>query len=107
MKFNDMPYARPDGEAVKQKLGALTEQLKNAVDYAQAKATFMEFEQETKRYSTMATLTSVRHSIDTRDKFYDDEETTSTPSCRNTCRPGPWLCCSPLTAPILQRNSVN
>ncbi len=74
MKFNDMPYARPDGEAVKQKLGALTEQLKNAVDYERAKATFMEFEQETKHFGTMATLTSVRHSIDTRDKFYDDEE---------------------------------
>ena len=74
MKFNDMPYARPDGEAVKQKLVALTEQLKNAANYAQAKATFMEYEQETKRYSTMATLTSVRHSIDTQDKFYDEEE---------------------------------
>ena len=69
-----MPYARPDGEAVKQKLVALTEQLKNAANYEQAQATFMEYERETKRYSTMATLTSVRHSIDTQDKFYDEEE---------------------------------
>ncbi len=75
MKFNDMPYARPDGEAAKQKLADLTEQLKNASDYEQAKAVFLEMEREIKHFTTMATLTSVRHSIDTRDPFYDEEET--------------------------------
>ena len=75
MKFHDMPYARPDGEAVKQKMTELTERLKNAENYAQAKAVFLEMEEETKHFATLYTLTSVRHSIDTRDQFYDDEET--------------------------------
>ena len=75
MKFKDMPYTRPDGEAVKQKLADSTEQLKNAADYEQAKAVFMEVERDLKRFVTMAQLASVRHSIDTRDPFYDEEET--------------------------------
>ena len=75
MKFKDMPYARPDGEAVKAKLSALTEQLKNACSYEEARTTFMEVETELKHYVTMAQLASVRHSIDTRDEFYDGEET--------------------------------
>ena len=74
MKFHEMPYVRPDVEAVKQKLTSLTEQLKSAESYEQARAVFMEMEVETKHFHTMATLCSVRHSIDTRDEFYDAEE---------------------------------
>ena len=74
MKFQDMPYVRPDVDAVKQGLTALTEQLKNAESYEQARAVFMEMEAESKHFHTMATLCSVRHSIDTRDEFYDAEE---------------------------------
>ena len=75
MKFNDMPYVRPDLEAAKQMMASLTEQLKNAADYEQARAIFMEMETETNHFVTMSQLASVRHSIDTRDKFYDEEET--------------------------------
>ena len=74
MKFNEMPYARPDVEAVKQKLADLTARLKSAQSYEQARGVFMEMEEETKHFHTMATLCSVRHSIDTRDEFYDGEE---------------------------------
>ena len=74
MKFQDMPYVRPDIEAAKQMLAAMTEQLKNAESYEQARAVFIEMEEETKHVHTMATLCSVRHSIDTRDEFYDAEE---------------------------------
>ena len=74
MKFQDMPYVRPDVDAVKQGLTTLTEQLKNAESYEQARAVFMEMEAETKHFHTMATLCNVRHSIDTRDEFYDAEE---------------------------------
>ena len=75
MKFNDMPYARPNTDEVKQAMSALTEQLKNAADYAEARDVFMKMETESKRFVTMAQLASVRHSIDTRDAFYDAEET--------------------------------
>ncbi len=74
MKFKDMPYERPDVEAAKQKMAQLTQRLKDAAGYEEAKAVFMEMEEETKHFQTLATLVSVRHSIDTRDEFYDAEE---------------------------------
>ena len=73
MKFAEMPYMRPDPDAVKNTLRDLTERLKNAASYAEAKAVFLEKEEEGKRVETMSTLAGVRHSIDTRDEFYDKE----------------------------------
>ena len=74
MKFKEMPYERPDMEAVKASLAALTERLKNAASYTEARAVFLEQEEMSKHLDTLGTLVSIRHSIDTRDKFYDAEE---------------------------------
>lgn len=68
-----MPYTRPDPEAVKKDLQELTERLKNAKSYEEARAVFLEKEEKEKLPDTMGTLAYVRHSIDTRDEFYDDE----------------------------------
>ena len=73
MKFSEMPYQRPDADATKSALQALTERLKAAKSYEEAKAVFLEKEENAKHLMTVSTLASVRHSIDTRDKFYDDE----------------------------------
>ena len=73
MKFSEMAYTRPDPEAVKAKLKDLTERLTNAKSYAEARAIFLEKEEEEKVVDTMGTLAYVRHSIDTRDEFYDGE----------------------------------
>ena len=73
MKFSEMPYARPDAEAVKAKFTELTERLKNAASYDEARAVFMEQDEENKTVSTMSELAMIRHSIDTRDEFYDGE----------------------------------
>lgn len=75
MKFSQMPYERPDLEGMKQTLSGLVERLKGAASYEEAKAVFLERERELKHIDTQATLASVRHSIDTRDQFYDGEET--------------------------------
>ena len=75
MKFSEMKYERPDLAALKQTLRALTERLQAAEDYAQARAVFLEHEQQVIHMQTLATLASVRHTIDTRDEFYDAEET--------------------------------
>ena len=72
-KFSEMVYKRPDLDGVKSKLTALTERLKNAKSYDEAKAVFLEKEAEEKHLSTASTLASIRHSIDTRDEFYDAE----------------------------------
>ena len=74
MKFSEMPYKRPDPDAMKQALSERTEQLKNAKSYAEAKAVFLEKEELEKSVGTMGTLAYVRHSIDTRDAFYDGEK---------------------------------
>ena len=74
MKFSQMPYTRPDGEAAKQRLAELTRQLKAAATYQEARAVFLTQQEEAKHLDTAATLSSIRHSIDTRDAFYDEEE---------------------------------
>lgn len=74
MKFSEMTYTRPDIEAVKETYKALTESLKNAESFEEAKEAFLKMEQEESHVGTMATLASIRHSIDTRDEFYDGEE---------------------------------
>ena len=74
MKFSEMPYARPDTETVKKQLTELTERLKNAGTYEEAKAAFLEEQKASLAVETQATLASIRHSIDTRDTFYDEEE---------------------------------
>lgn len=74
MKFSEMPYERPDLEALKGQLSGLTDRLKVAGSYAEAKTVFLEKEELERHLDTTATLASVRHSIDTRDAFYDGEE---------------------------------
>ena len=74
MKFREMPYERPDLEALKTKYAEFTERLKAAADYSEAKAVFLEMETFDKHVNTLANICSIRHSIDPRDKFYDEEE---------------------------------
>ena len=75
MKFSEMQYERPNLETVKAGLAALNERLKAAKTYEEARAVFLEHETQQMHVQTLATLASVRHTIDTRDKFYDAEET--------------------------------
>ncbi len=74
MKFSEMKYKRPDAEKIKATLISMTERLKNAENYGEAKKVFLENEKFTKHILTMHTLSSIRNSIDTRDAFYDNEE---------------------------------
>ncbi len=74
MKFSEMPYKRPDSEAVIQSIQDLTERFKNAKSYEEARTVFLEYEEKEKAVDTTATLAYVRQSIDTRDKFYSEEK---------------------------------
>ena len=73
MKFSEMPYERPDVEQLKSEMKALTERLRAAADFEEADGVFLEAEVLKKRYLTTSTVAQVRHSIDTRDEFYDGE----------------------------------
>ena len=73
MKFSEMTYTRPDTGEIKKQLSDLTERLKSAADYEAAKSVFLEMETLTKHIETQGTLAHIRHDIDTRDAFYDEE----------------------------------
>ncbi len=73
MKFSQMPYERPELEALTAELSELTRQLREAGDYPEAREIFLKKETLERHISTLNTLASIRHSIDTRDAFYDGE----------------------------------
>ena len=73
MKFSEMPYERPNPEKMKAQMEDLTSRLRAAGDYDEAKQIFLEKETFDKHISTQDSLASIRHSIDTRDSFYDNE----------------------------------
>ena len=73
MKFSQMKYQRPDLASLKEQIQSLTAQLRAAQSYMAAKDTFLAKETLCKHIETQSTLASIRHTIDTRDAFYDDE----------------------------------
>ncbi len=72
--FAEMPYKRPDLDAVKAEYKKWTEQLRTASTYEEARAAFLGREELEKHVRTQSTLASIRHSIDTRDGFYNSEK---------------------------------
>ena len=73
MKFSDMTYTRPDLEAAKAAISAHTDALKGAESYEEARAAFLKMQELYRHLYTAYTLASVRHTIDTRDTYYDEE----------------------------------
>lgn len=73
MKFPEMPYSRPDTEEIKKELAALTDALKNAGSYTEAKEIFLKKDVLEKHVETFVNLVSIRHSVNTKDAFYDGE----------------------------------
>ena len=73
MKFSQMPYRRPDLDTVKAQFTQFTQRLRRAEDYAAARAVFLEWEVLEKHIYTLNVLATIRHSIDTRDEYYDAE----------------------------------
>ena len=74
MKFSEMPYKRPNPEALKAALQGWTQRLKAAKSYEEARGVFLEKQEKEKDPETMATLAYIRQSIDTRDAFYNEEK---------------------------------
>ena len=74
VRFKDMPYVRPDTEEMKKELTDLAKELRRAGSYEEAKAVFYKEQELEKHLMTQETLASIRHSIDTRDAFYEEEE---------------------------------
>lgn len=74
MKFKDMPYKRPDIERLCAQLTDLTAKIKVADSFEEAERIFLKVDEIGRHYGTMATLAYIRHEIDTKDEFYDEEK---------------------------------
>ncbi len=71
--FGNLKYARPDTEELKNKIIGLTDLLKKAETFEEAKNIFLEFQNISDEFRDASTIASIRHTIDTSDKFYDEE----------------------------------
>ncbi len=73
MKFNDIPYARPDLEKTQTDMLALKEAFLKAETFEEQWEKMSEMNKIRKDIQTMAALVSIRHSINTLDPFYEKE----------------------------------
>jgi len=73
MKFNEYKYERINLENIEEKFSKLNNELKNTKDPNEFMKVFNSINKFRGHISTMMTLVSIRHSIDTSDKFYDEE----------------------------------
>ena len=73
IKFSEMPYTRPDIDSLKESMMAVIEEFKAAENYEEARACFVRRDEITRHVMTESTLAQIRHSIDTRDEFYEEE----------------------------------
>ena len=71
--FQEMPYARPDMEALKAAYQQAIEKLRSAATYEEARSAFFTLQDAEEQRATMAVLCSVRNTIDTTDAYYDGE----------------------------------
>ena len=97
MKFQDMPYERPNIDEVKSELADLTDRLAHASTFEDAEAAFLAKDALDRHVSTLATLVEIRHSIDTTDAFYDGEN-----SFWNAAQPEIAASLDAFTAALLQ-----
>lgn len=74
MKFSEMPYSRPDMAAVFQELDSLAQRLQSAGSAAEQLAVYKKKDVLMSRINTLSSICSIRNTVDTRDKFYEEEQ---------------------------------
>lgn len=73
MKFTEFVYTRPDKDQVLAELAEIRDALKNAEDYEAFYKAFQKYDELMRHFATAQTICEVRHTIDTRDEFYNEE----------------------------------
>lgn len=72
-KFKDIEYVRPDVDGIKEQLRLATDDLKRAETFADAEKAYFEYERISSKYCDATTIVMIRHTVDTKDEFYDAE----------------------------------
>ena len=88
MKFKDMPYERINFEQAKQELEALMEEMKKAKSGEEQFEVHKKFYKLNDRVQTQVTICSIRHTMDTTDSFYEEEQNyydAQVPAYSNLC----------------------
>lgn len=73
MKFSEMPYVRPVLALLKAEMQRLTDAFSAADSFEAADAVFTEEDRFYRHVDTLYNLSLIRHSINTKDAFYDAE----------------------------------
>lgn len=72
-KFSELEYVRPDFEQAKENLKSYIKKIREADSFTAALSAYTESEKEIDHLMMMYTLVYVRHTLDTSDKFYEEE----------------------------------
>lgn len=73
MDFSKMQYERPDLAVVADEFVSLAEQAKNAQNSETVLDAFRQYQKSMEEGQTARTICAIRHTVDTRDEFYDKE----------------------------------
>lgn len=74
MNFKEMPYTRPNMDEYKVKFNENLDKLKNAQNIEEANDLMKEINDLRGEFETSGAIVMIRHTIDTTDKFYEEEQ---------------------------------
>ena len=74
MKFTEYPYKRPDIKEIEQRFKELLKEFNEAPTFEEQDQAMTAINQLRHHVDTQSTLVSIRHSIDTTDSFYKEEQ---------------------------------
>ena len=72
-KFSEIPYSRPDMEAVRASLKQCAAAMRAAGSYEERRGLFLAQKEAETAWETMSTIAHIRNTVDTRDPFYEEE----------------------------------
>ncbi len=72
-RFDELTYTRPDFDEARKLLADWTARVQNASSYPEVRAVLLESDEKMKEFYSQGTIVMVRHTIDTRDEFYEKE----------------------------------
>ena len=73
-KFSELPYSRPDGERFCSAFSELAKRMDAAETLDEARSIIDEAQKLEAEIDTLQNIASIRHTIDTRDPFYEKEQ---------------------------------
>ena len=73
MKFSEFSYKRPDLAFAMAQMDTLAHSIQNAQTVSDAKSAFLSFEKMAEEIRSLSSICYVRHTVDTRDRFYEQE----------------------------------